>query len=69
MASTTLDGAETMDSTTFDVFYRGAFIPNAIDDLTACFPKLPNGVVPFLIFIPNTTTTSNISGTYIETQG
>lgn len=47
----------------------GAFIPNAIDGLTAGFPQLFNGVVPFLIFIPNTTTASNITGTYTETQG
>lgn len=47
----------------------GALIPNAIDALTAGFPLLPNGVVPFLVFIPNTTTASNISGSYTETQG
>lgn len=46
-----------------------ANVPNAIDALTAGFPRLVNGVVPFLIFIPSTTTASNVSGTYAETQG
>lgn len=47
----------------------GAYVPNALDALTGALPKLENGVVPFLIFIPSTTTTSNISGVYVETQG
>lgn len=47
----------------------GAFIPNAIDALTGGFAQLFNGTVPFLIFIPNTTTACNLSGSYIETQG
>jgi hypothetical protein len=47
----------------------GAFIPNAIDALTAGFPQLFNGVVPFLIFVPNTTTASIITGTYAGTHG
>jgi hypothetical protein len=47
----------------------GALIPNAIDALTAGFPRLYNGVVPFLVIVPNTTTTSNVVGSYVETQG
>lgn len=47
----------------------GAFVPNAIDAITSGFPQLHNGSVPFLIFIPSTTTTSNISGQMIVTQG
>lgn len=47
----------------------GAFIPNAVDALTGGFPQLFNGTVPFLIFIPNTTTAINVSGGYTETQG
>lgn len=47
----------------------GNNIPNAIDALTSGFPQLYNGVVPFFIFIPSTTTATNISGTYTETQG
>lgn len=45
------------------------FVPNALDALTGGFPQLFNGVCPFLIFLPNTTTAANISGQYIETQG
>lgn len=43
--------------------------PNALDALTSGFPRLPNGVVPFLVFVPSTTTASSISGTYVEAQG
>jgi hypothetical protein len=46
-----------------------AFVPNAIDALTSGFPTIFNGTVPFLVFIPNTTTASNITGSYSETQG
>lgn len=46
-----------------------ANIPNAIDALTAGFPRLYDNTVPFLVFIPSTTTTSNISGHVIFTQG
>ena len=47
----------------------GGFIPNAIDALTSGFPQEYNGVVPFLIFVPSTTTATSVSGTYVETQG
>jgi hypothetical protein len=47
----------------------GNLIPNAIDALTSGFPEIWNGCVPFLIFIPNTTTAAYVSGTYTETQG
>lgn len=43
--------------------------PNAIDALTGGMPQLYNGTCPFLIFVPNTTTATNISGEYLETQG
>jgi hypothetical protein len=46
-----------------------ANVPNAIDALTSGFPRLFDNSVPFLIFIPNTTTTSNICGNVIWTQG
>lgn len=46
-----------------------ANIPNAIDALTAGFQKLPNGCVPFFLFIPSTTTAVNIGGSFVETQG
>lgn len=47
----------------------GAFIPNAVDALTSGFPRLYDSSVPYLFFIPNTTTTSNISGNVVFTQG
>lgn len=46
-----------------------AQVPNAIDALTAGFPRAYDNTVPFLIFIPQTTTTSNIAGHLIWTQG
>lgn len=46
-----------------------AFVADSVDALTSGFPQLWNGVVPFLIFVPNTTTASNIAGVYAETQG
>lgn len=39
-----------------------AATPNSIDALTAGLPRLYPGSVPFFIFIPSTTTTSNIWG-------
>lgn len=47
----------------------GALIPNALDALTGGFPQLFNGVCPFLVFLPNTTTSSIVVGSYTETQG
>jgi hypothetical protein len=46
-----------------------AFTPNAIDALTAGFPRMYNDTVPWPIFWPSTTTTSVISGQFIFTQG
>lgn len=46
-----------------------ANIPNAIDSLTSGFPRLFDNTVPFIFFIPSTTTTSNISGSVVYTQG
>lgn len=47
----------------------GALIPNALDVLTSGMPQIFNGTVPYMWFIPNTTTSSIISGHYMETQG
>lgn len=47
----------------------GGNIPNAIDALTSGFPRLYDNTVPFIFFIPSTTTTSNISGSVVYTQG
>ena len=40
-----------------------------VDALTGGRPQIFNGSVPFLLFVPNTTTASNVSGVYTETQG
>lgn len=47
----------------------GAYISNAIDALTSGMPIMYNGSVPWLIFVPSTTTTSNISGSVVYTHG
>lgn len=52
-----------------DLELAGAFVPNAIDVLTSGMPRLYDGCVPWLVFTPNTTTASNVAGTYVETQG
>jgi hypothetical protein len=43
--------------------------PNAIDSITSGFPRLYDNSVPFIVFIPSTTTTSNISAQMIVSQG
>lgn len=47
----------------------GPQFPNAVDALTSGMPRLFNGTVPWMAFVPNTTTATNVSGTYVETQG
>jgi len=49
--------------------FGAAQTPNALDALTGCLPKLQNGVVPFLVFIPSTTTATAVTGQYVESQG
>ncbi len=45
-------------------------VPATIDALTGGLPQLFNGVVPFFVFIPSTTTASTLQcGVYRETQG
>lgn len=46
-----------------------AQIPNSVDYLSSGFPKLHNNSVPFLVFVPNTTTTSVITSTVTFAQG
>ena len=46
-----------------------AGIPNAIDALTGGMPRCYDGTVPFLIFIPQTTTTTQLTGSVVFTQG
>lgn len=47
----------------------GANVPAAIDAVTSGFPRMFDNTVPFLLFIPSTTTASNITGQIIYTQG
>ena len=44
-------------------------VSNSVDALTSGFPRLFDNTVPFVIFVPSTTTTSNINGEFIYTQG
>lgn len=46
-----------------------ANIPNAVDELTSGFPQMFDNTVPFLVFIPQTTTASNIVGQAVWAQG
>lgn len=46
-----------------------AGIPNAVDALTSGMPRLYDTSVPFLIYIPQTTTTTQLSGQVVYTQG
>lgn len=46
-----------------------ALIPASADSLTGLGTRIYNGTVPWLVFIPNTTTATLVSGTYTETQG
>ena len=52
-----------------EITVTGGIVPNAIDAFTAGFPQVYNNTVPFLVFVPNTTTASNINGHVIWTQG
>lgn len=46
-----------------------AGLPNAIDSLTGGLPRLYDNSVPFLLFIPQTTTTTAVTGSVVYTQG
>lgn len=46
-----------------------AQVPNAIDAVTSGFPRMFDNTVPFVVFIPSTTTASAISGHAIWSQG
>lgn len=47
----------------------GANLPGAIDAITSGFPRLYDGVVPWLVLIPNGTGAATVAGSYVETQG
>lgn len=46
-----------------------AHVGAELDFLTGGAPRLYDGTVPFLVFVPNTTTATSVSGTYVETHG
>ena len=46
-----------------------AGLPNAVDALTSGMPRLYDNTVPFLIYVPQTTTTSLLTGSVVYTQG
>lgn len=46
-----------------------AGVPNAVDALSSGLPRLYDNTVPFLIFIPQTTTSGIITGSVVYTQG
>lgn len=46
-----------------------AGLPTAIDALTSGMPRLYDTSVPFLLYIPQTTTTSLLTGSVVYTQG
>ena len=52
-----------------DLELAGVGVPNAVDALTSGRPREYNGVVPWLVFTPSTTSPTSLSGIYLETQG
>jgi len=46
-----------------------AGLPNAVDALTSGMPRMYDNTVPFLIYVPQTTTTTLLSGQLACTQG
>lgn len=46
-----------------------ALIPNQADALTGLGTRIYDGTVPWLVFVPNTTTATIVSGSYTETHG
>lgn len=46
-----------------------AQIPNAIDFLSGAGQRMYDGTVPWMVFVPNTTTATLVNGRYQETQG
>lgn len=46
-----------------------AQVPNSLDSLTGGFTRMYDNTVPFLVFIPQTTTTSQLRGQMVYAQG
>lgn len=42
---------------------------NEADAVTLGMPRIYDGTVPWLVFVPNTTTASIVTGSYVETHG
>lgn len=62
----------TMNMVAYSVLARlplQALISNGMDALTGLGTRIYDGTVPWLVFIPNTTTATLVTGTYTETQG
>lgn len=47
----------------------GPLVPDAIDPITGCLPRLYDGVVPFMVLVPSATTSTSIVGAVTETHG
>ncbi len=52
-----------------EVGFVATGVPDVVDALTSGFTRLPNGCVPFLVFVPSATAATQINGRYVETQG
>jgi hypothetical protein len=52
-----------------EVTVGAAFVAGEVDVITGGRPRLYDGTVPWLVFQPNTTTASSVSGVYQETHG
>jgi len=50
-------------------FSGGQYTSSALDAISLGLPRLYDSSVPFLIFIPNTTTTTPLAGEIVYTQG
>lgn len=46
-----------------------AGVPNAVDSLTSGLPRLYDTSVPFILYVPQTTTTTLTTGSVVYTQG
>lgn len=72
--SLTLSATWTSGTINMSAWRHLAFLPtgprgNAIDWLTGGGVRLYDGVVPWLVFHPNTTTATVVTGSFLETQG
>lgn len=52
-----------------EIEIAGPHAPAAVDELTLAMPQVFDGCVPFLVWIPFSTASSEVNGQYIEAQG